>query len=167
MKKILYLLLTALILSGCSMADIFSGAVPGVILPAGDDESAVIFAGYNRDHYYYPALISQLLSEHPDDQAIVINDKSQLNTITFEGKEYNWPEIDFKKNSLVVGALLFEAGGYQYGRFRAKEETDKITLYVELNGWGITLAPEMTHYAVIFPKFKSDGPVVRQVWKNN
>lgn len=168
MKKNLYLLLTALILSGCSMADIFDGVVPGVISPAGDDENAVIYAGDGQTGGFTPycALIAHLMKPTSEDhtKAKIINDESQLNSVVIDEKEYTWPEIDFRKYSLIVGTTQF-VGPLRFGRFRAVEEKDRVKLYVEMTEQVAILPVTRAYFAVLFPKLK-DLPVEMSIWEN-
>ncbi len=161
-KHILFLFVSLLMLSGCSMSDIFSGSMPGVISPISDDGSEVIYSGSNPNNSHYPGLIARLVEVYPGSEslhgAMVINSQAQLNSYTFEGKEYTWPEIDFKKYSLVVGASQFHSHGFRYGRFRVKKEKNSIKLYVEALGTGTLASPEIVYFAILFPKLP-DGPV--------
>lgn len=162
-KHILFLFVSLLMLSGCSMSDIFSGSMPGVISPISDDGSEVIFSSSLGEYSHYSGLISRLVNVYSDSDslasAMVINSPAQLNSYTFEGKEYTWPEIDFKKYSLVVGAWQFHSTGFMFGRFRAMEEKNSTKLYIEIIRPEVLLcSPVIGYFAILFPKL-SDNPV--------
>ena len=74
------------------------------------------------------------IAEDRGDFAIVINDASLLKNIEYEaGIIAQWPEIDFKNHTVIVGAY-YAMSGYRVSKQQIKKKEDSLELYIEIKG---------------------------------
>lgn len=189
MKHINYLFVmicTALIITGCSndYEDIFNGNNKDVIAPIEmDGEDAVAWANMESHGWLQelvPAALVELgiiLSDNPslptesfkkDDYAAIVNDSQSLKDVVgLNGVEFSWPDIDFKKYSLVLGWFIAPGSGFRVANQRLQTKKEKNVLYLEIKPYTEihTAALTVEYFAAIYPK--QEGNIVEiSRWNN-
>ena len=176
----------AFMFAGCSneFEDVFNGNNKDVIAPVELDGEVGIAWTSIESHGQLQELVSAALvglgiklpDDHSlppelfkkEDYAVVVNDGQPLKGVVgSDGVELSWPDIDFKKYSLVLGWFIAPGSGYRIVNQRFHAKKDKNVLYLEIKPYTeFHLAGFMVEYfAAIYPK--QEGNIVEiSRWNN-
>ena len=169
MKRIIQLSLAislTVLLFSCSDFDRFISGLEGkVVAPASDGNSLQDIEGLRylaletlidgRDPYYFLR-----------DTVVVINDQARLKNAEFRGSTYSWPEINFKKYSLVIGKITFPDSGSLLAGQRIEKRAEALYFYPDIRSGGGSFTPEEHFIDTLYPKLP-DLPVEIVRWNRD
>lgn len=185
-KSITLLILSFTLFSGCSMDSIYDGTAPNALLPVEiQGDMAEFFDQENLAYFILTAKTIEANCEFPEDYYVtditgnrwfeppmlassfaVINDRSRLASFTDPetGVSYEWPEIDFKNYSLLVGWVYDLKHPQSIVRQAIVKERGKLKLYIDLSS-GVCDSDSMGYYAFLYPKLPDAQvvPIIRKV----
>lgn len=165
-------------LAGCSneFEDVFNSDNKDAILPVetldADSDLAVLRNDYPRMKALVISIIGEAsMSSAPSQttRATIINHSSELKAIVSpNGDEWQWPDIDFEKYSLLVGCYEVVHSNIFAANQRILQKKDGLVLYLELRPRedvvGYTFG-DIKYFATLFPKLP-DLPVEVRRWDN-
>ena len=146
MKRLALGFISLLFLSGCGYQSIFDGSDSGVLAPVDlskelGDEYADFFRSDDfricAQHVFYALREEgQIIGQYAD-YAVVLNDAYYLDDVhvddVYTPGDYEWPDIDFNKYSLVLGWWAEGGTGWYLKDQRIKKTLlGKVTVYLHL-----------------------------------
>lgn len=152
--------LTRLFLSIACLALLLSGCSKSPLSLQGEEFEAIadVFHGEYANLLVGATLNKNLKMERREECAIVINDKSQLADVG----EYVWPEIDFKRYSVVVGVWWYGSGAEYIADQKIRLTPAKMILDLEIGRAPTgTCDVGLKRIAALYPKLPNRQIVVR------
>lgn len=166
LRPIFLVLLVSLWTCSCTKEFMFSDLNPSGLRPVqvleGQDIS--ILAGPVFD-YYGGVPVSD--AGFRGDFAVVVNDKSLLQDVTWGDEVYRWPELDLKRHSLVICRYGVCDPGKKVASQRIKKQIGQNVLLLEItqSPGGAIAQPWVYIFAALYPRM-TGGPVEVRRWDN-